>query len=89
MKHVSIQVSGRVQGVFFRASAKKKADELHIKGKVWNNEDGGVSIEAEGEEQNLEQFIVWCRRGPELARVYRCEINESTLQHFDGFIIHR
>ena len=89
MKHVSIQISGRVQGVFFRAATKEKADALHIKGKVWNNEDGSVSIEAEGEEQNLERFIAWCRRGPELARVDRCEVNEGPPQHDDRFIIER
>ena len=53
MKHLSIRVSGKVQGVFFRASTKDRADELHIKGTVGNNADGSVSIEAEGEDENL------------------------------------
>ena len=48
MKHLSIHVSGKVQGVFFRASAKGKAEELNIKGNVRNNADGSVSIEVEG-----------------------------------------
>lgn len=89
MKHVSIRVSGRVQGVFFRAATKEKADELHIKGKVWNNDDGSVSIEAQGEEQNLEHFMAWCRQGPPSARVDHCEIKETTPQHFGRFFIQR
>ena len=89
IKHVSIRVSGRVQGVFFRAATKEKADELQIKGKVWNNDDGSVSIEAEGEEQNLERFLAWCRQGPPSARVDRCEIKETTPQHFGRFFIQR
>jgi acylphosphatase len=89
MKHVRINVDGRVQGVFFRASAKEKADELMIKGTVRNNEDGSVSIEAEGEEQNLEQFINWCKQGPRSARVDRCEIKESPPKNFTKFSIER
>ena len=89
MKHVSIKVSGRVQGVFFRASAKDKADELGVHGIVRNNEDGSVSIEAEGDELSIEKFINWCQVGPKLSRVEHCEIKESNLQHWRGFYISR
>lgn len=88
MKHFSIRVTGEVQGVFFRASAKEKADELHIKGLARNNADGSVSIEAEGEEENLLRFIDWCKKGPRLSRVDRCEIEENVVQHFNNFSIH-
>lgn len=89
MKHLSIQVFGKVQGVFFRASTKSKAEELNIKGLVWNNESGGVSIEAEGEGENLERFVEWCKKGPRLAHVDYCEVKETTLQHFKDFSILR
>lgn len=89
MKHVLIRVSGRVQGVFFRASAKQKADELRIHGCVRNNEDGSVSIEAEGDEESVGQFVEWCRRGPKLSRVDRCDILEGTIQNLKGFLILR
>lgn len=89
MKHVSIHVFGKVQGVFFRASTKEKAEEFKIKGNVRNDADGSVSIEAEGEEENLRTFMEWCKRGPKFAHVERCEVNEKPLQHFKNFSIER
>lgn len=89
MKHVSIRVSGRVQGVFFRATAKEKADELHISGSVRNDEDGSVFIEAEGEEDAIREFIAWCRKGPKLGRVDRCEVTERAAKNLGGFSILR
>ena len=89
MKHLSIHVSGKVQGVFFRASTKEKAEEFNIKGNVRNNSDGSVSIEAEGEEEDLAQFIEWCKGGPKFAHVERCELKETALQHFKKFSIER
>lgn len=89
MKHVSIHVAGKVQGVFFRASTKEKADELGIKGTVRNNIDGSVSIEAEGEEEDLDLFIEWCKHGPKFAHVEHCEVSEKQIQHFKVFSIER
>lgn len=89
MKHFSMHIYGRVQGVFFRASTKEKADELHISGLVQNNTDGSVSIEAEGEEDALQEFVAWCRNGPRLSQVERCEINENSVQQLKGFSILR
>ena len=89
MKHVSIHVTGRVQGVFFRASAMEKAKEFKIKGTVRNNRDGSVSINAEGDEEALRQFIEWCKVGPRAARVERCEVKEEPLQNFKSFSIER
>ena len=87
MKHLSIHVSGKVQGVFFRASTKGKAEELNIKGNVRNNADGSVSIEAEGEEENLHQFVEWCKRGPKFAQVERCEVKQGGIRNLKGFFI--
>jgi acylphosphatase len=64
-----IVVRGRVQGVFFRASARDEAERLGLKGLVRNLPDGGVEAIAEGEREQLEEFIAWCRRGPPLAEV--------------------
>jgi acylphosphatase len=89
MKHLSIHITGKVQGVFFRASAKQKAEELHVKGTARNNADGTVSLEAEGEEEALTRFIEWCRKGPPLSRVDRCDIEEKDVQHFSDFTIDR
>lgn len=89
MKHISITVQGKVQGVFFRASTKEKADELGIKGAVHNNLDGSVSISAEGEEETLKQFADWCKEGPTRARVDYFDVQEKPWHGFNNFSIQR
>jgi acylphosphatase len=64
-----ILVSGKVQGVFFRASAKQAANKLSITGWVRNLHTGQVEINAAGESKAIEQFINWCNHGPKFARV--------------------
>jgi acylphosphatase len=76
IKSFSITVRGKVQGVFFRASAKEKADELDLKGFAKNEMDGSVYLEVQGDEDNLEDFIHWCQRGPTYARVEACDVTE-------------
>lgn len=88
-KHYIISVAGRVQGVFFRASAKTSADHLNINGLVKNLSDGSVYIEAEGEERDLQQFVNWCKQGPKAAKVERCDVKEGELKGFTGFVIER
>ena len=75
MKRLTVKVSGTVQGVFFRHSAKIKASELELKGFARNEGDGSVYIEAEGEQANLEKFLEWCRKGPPFARVEHVEFS--------------
>lgn len=89
MKHISIRISGIVQGVFFRASTKETADRLNIHGFVRNEPDGSVYVEAEGDEQQLRQFTEWCSRGPARANVEKIEITEGPLKNYSGFIIER
>jgi len=74
MKQVHIFVSGRVQGVFYRANTRKKAKELGIKGWVRNLYDGRVEITAEGKEEDIKKFIEWCKKGPELAFVENIKV---------------
>lgn len=88
-KHYNITVAGRVQGVFFRASTKTSADHLSIHGFVKNLNDGTVYIEAEGEEENLKQFVAWCSLGPKAARVDSCVVVESEVANFTDFEIAR
>jgi acylphosphatase len=77
IKSLSILVSGRVQGVFFRASTKAKADELGIAGIVRNEPGGQVYIEAEGEEGPILLFEKWCNEGPRLAYVEGVEVRRD------------
>ena len=86
-KHLNIHISGQVQGVFFREYARKKAQELGISGFVENLSDGRVYIEAEGEEENLKEFLNWCRKGPDSAEVERVEAKDGEIRNFKGFEI--
>jgi acylphosphatase len=88
-RHMSILVSGRVQGVFYRASAKAKADELGITGLVQNMPDGKVYIEAEGADEELDHFKTWCSKGPPRAQVEQVEIKEGDLRNFTSFQVIR
>lgn len=86
MKHLNIKIFGRVQGVFFRANAKKKADELQITGFARNETDGSVYVEAEGEKENLEKFLEWCHHGPPSARIDKVESKSTTkIKKFKNF----
>lgn len=89
MVTVSIRVTGKVQGVFFRASTKEKAIELGVMGTVRNERDGSVFIEAEGEEEILNQFISWCKIGPPHSVVTEVKIEEAKPKHFHTFEIVR
>jgi acylphosphatase len=89
MKALRIIVTGKVQGVFFRASAKENADALGIKGFAQNQSDGSVLIEAEGDEENLQQFVAWSRQGPERAHVTQLDVQESEVKNFERFEIKR
>jgi len=86
-KHLSIRVTGRVQGVFFRASAKAEAERLGIAGSARNEDDGTVLIEAEGENAALDQFVSWCGRGPDFAKVSAVDVHEGEPRHFTSFTI--
>ena len=89
IRHLNIAVSGKVQGVFFRASAKEMADSLGVKGFVRNQDDGSVYIEVEGESSDLDRYVSWCRRGPPRAVVSNFEVADGTVVGFTGFEIRR
>ncbi|GHM99004.1 acylphosphatase [Cytophagales bacterium WSM2-2] len=87
MKHLRILVSGKVQGVYFRASTKTQADLLGVQGFVRNEPNGDVYIEAEAEDEKITQFINWCKRGPSRARVDNLHVEEGSLTEYAGFEI--
>jgi acylphosphatase len=89
MKHLNIRVTGRVQGVYFRASTVDVAKRLQLRGFVRNEPDGSVYIEAEGSEEALEEFVAWCHHGPPHAVVKNVDVNEGPIQNMDSFDIRR
>lgn len=70
---MDLTVSGRVQGVSFRAYAEREAARLGLAGWVRNEPDGTVAIHVEGDEEALERFVRWAQDGPRLARVDRVD----------------
>lgn len=82
-------VRGRVQGVFYRASAREKAVQLGVSGFVRNEPDGSVYIEASGDKEGLQQFVAWCRKGPPRALVTEVVVQEIVRSGFNSFIIER
>lgn len=62
-------IKGRVQGVFYRACAKEIADKTGVKGWVRNTTKGNVEAVATGTEEEVQQFIKWCKKGPSGAKV--------------------
>ena len=84
-RHYNILVSGKVQGVFYRASTKQMADLLSLKGFVRNEPEGTVYIEVEGPEDILVKFIQWCHHGPDRAEVSYVSVTEAELFGFEIF----
>ncbi len=89
MRTVQLLIKGKVQGVFYRASAKKMADQLHIGGWVKNAPEGDVACLASGDEAAVEAFIAWCKKGPKQAFVKEVIATEKELLKLDEFSILR
>jgi len=88
IKRASLKIYGRVHGVFYRDSARRKAKKLGLVGWVRNEPDKTVKIIAEGEEKNLKKFIEWCYNGTILARVEKAEVEwEEAEGEFERFKI--
>ena len=88
MIRAKINISGQVQGVFFRRSAKLEAEKLGIVGWARNLDDGSVEVMAEGDRENVDEFIKWCKSGPPFAKVEKVEVEEQKgLEGFSDFSI--
>jgi len=67
-------ISGRVQGVFYRGSAQRQANDLGLRGWVRNLADGRVECLASGDEASIETFEKWLEIGPDYAKVTNIEV---------------
>jgi acylphosphatase len=72
-----VVVTGRVQGVFFRATCARRARALGLGGSVRNRADGAVESVFEGADADVETMVDWCRSGTELSRVEAVELSEE------------
>lgn len=77
MKRVHIWVSGRVQGIFFRANTRRKAMDLGLKGWVKNLEDGRVEAVIEGKDSDVKKMLEFMQKGPFGARVTKFNAKEE------------
>ncbi|MBO6936545.1 MAG: acylphosphatase [Deltaproteobacteria bacterium] len=73
LKRIQVVVHGRVQGVFFRATAQREARQNGLTGWVKNRRDGAVEMVVEGEEDAVKDFLAWAQAGPSTARVDKVE----------------
>lgn len=89
MKTVRLTIKGKVQGVFYRATAKDVADLTGAKGWIRNLPDSNVEITVTATEETLQKFISWCKQGPPKARVDDVIVEELDLEVFNSFRIIR
>ncbi len=76
-ERLRLVISGRVQGIWYRASARDRAEALGLTGWVRNQPGGSVELVAEGNGEALDRLFCWCREGPPLAQVSRVEQERS------------
>ncbi|RBP28597.1 acylphosphatase [Marinobacter pelagius] len=76
-KRWKMLISGKVQGVYYRASTEKEANRLGLSGYARNLPDGRVEVIAEGSPEELQQLHQWCQEGPPAAKVTDIEVEEQ------------
>ena len=89
MPTVHLIINGRVQGVFYRATAKKVAEDIGVTGWVKNTDEGKVEILATGSNNQLQKLIQWCKIGPSKAVVTDVLVSDRKEENFKGFDIIR
>ena len=78
-------VSGRVQGVFFRDTCRRRARDAGVSGWIRNRPDGRVEAVFEGPPAAVDDMVAWCREGSPQAAVDDVEIFEEKLSGDEGF----
>ncbi|GAB4194794.1 MAG: acylphosphatase [Sandaracinaceae bacterium] len=88
LKRIHLVIRGRVQGVYYRASAVREAKRLGLTGWVKNRPDNAVEVVAEGEEDQVKDFLAWAQHGPSTARVDKIDTRwRSYTGEFASFTI--
>jgi acylphosphatase len=82
-----VVVSGRVQGVFFRDTARRRAESAGVAGWISNRPDGAVEAVFEGDPAAVDGLVEFCRRGPSRAEVASVEVEEEEPEGLSGFSV--
>ncbi|MFI5156016.1 MAG: acylphosphatase [Chitinophagales bacterium] len=89
MAAVHVIIKGRVQGVYFRASAREMALGLGLQGWVKNSPEGHVELIASGKQEGIDRFLNWCEHGPPGAMVTDVQVMVVGEVGFNSFTILR
>jgi acylphosphatase len=84
-KSVRLYITGTVQGVFFRAFVKENAERYNVKGFTRNLEDGRVEIFLEGNSEDVNKMIEFCKKGPKHSQIRNVEVKPERFQNFKVF----
>ena len=88
MHQAHLIISGRVQGVFYRATCEEVAKSYGLKGWVRNLPTGEVEVLAQGEKNKIEELISWCKKGPSGANVSTVKVEWSEVKEiFNSFSV--
>ncbi len=89
MKCAHLIVSGKVQGVFFRANVRDKSLQLGLKGYAKNLENGDVEVVAQGEEEKIKDLIDFIKKSPGISKVANIDVRHKEPENFKTFnIVH-
>jgi acylphosphatase len=80
-----VVVHGHVQGVFFRDTCQRRAEDVGVAGWVSNEPDGTVRAHFEGTPESVERMVAWAREGPRSADVTEVDVSEAAVEGFDDF----
>ena len=86
---VKLLISGRVQGVWYRASTAEKAQALGVVGWVRNLADGRVQAHVQGPAEAVEALVAWCEDGPPMARVDSVSCSDASVDEYASFEVRR
>ena len=84
-KSIRVYITGNIQGIYFRSFIKENAEKYNVKGFVRNLEDGRVEVFLEGNSEDVNKMIEFCKTGPKHAQVRDVEIKPEKFQDFKNF----
>jgi acylphosphatase len=87
VRRAHVVIRGRVQGVSFRYEARSRARSLGVSGWMRNNRDGTVEAVLEGDDEDVESMVDWCRRGPSGAVVQAVDVDWEEPRGESGFTV--